>query len=202
MPYALQSLFILIAPALFAASIYMTLGRVIRRVQGEKHSLVRVNWLTKTFVIGDISSFIIQCGASGLMFQNSTRKLGEDIVIGGLFVQIIMFALFFLTAVIFHVRIRRLPTPTSATTAVPWEQILYMLYAVSALILFRSIFRAIEYIMGQDGYPLEHEWTLYIFDSVPMFAVTVIFFIWYPSRIQGADEQPDGRPMANLYSEV
>lgn len=180
----------------------MTLGRVIRCVKGEEHSLVRVNWLTKTFVFGDVASFLIQCGASGLMFQNSTRKLGENIVIVGLFVQIIMFALFFLTAIIFHVRINKLPTPTSASTAAPWEQILYMLYAVSALVLFRSIFRAIEYIMGQNGYPLEHEWTLYIFDSVPMFAVTVIFFLWYPGRIQQGLEQPDSRPMANLYSEV
>ena len=30
----------------------------------------------------------------------------------------------------------------------------------------RSIFRVIEYAMGQKGYLLSHEWTMYTFDSL------------------------------------
>lgn len=45
----------------------------------------------------------------------------------------------------------------------PWKQHLYTLYTVSLLIMARSIFRVVEYAMGQDGYPLTHEWTLYVF---------------------------------------
>lgn len=40
MPYIIQNLLILVAPALFAASIYMTLGRIMRAVKGERLSLV------------------------------------------------------------------------------------------------------------------------------------------------------------------
>jgi hypothetical protein len=32
-----------------------------------------------------------------------------------------------------------------------------MLYAVSLLILARSVFRVFEFVMGDYGYPLEHE---------------------------------------------
>lgn len=39
--------------------------------------------------------------------------------------------------------------------------------------------------MGQSGYPLKHEWTLYIFDALLMFIVTVVFWWWYPSRLVG-----------------
>ena len=60
-----------------------------------------------------------------------------------------------------------------------------MLYTVSALIMIRSIFRAVEYLMGMDGYPLTHEWTLYCFDSVLMLSVTVVFFLRYPSELKG-----------------
>jgi hypothetical protein len=103
MPYIFQNFFILVAPALFAASIYMTLGRIIRSVKGERLSLVRVDWLTKTFVIGDAMSFMIQSGSAGLMFSSSTINIGQAMVVGGLFIQIIMFGLFALTAIIFQV---------------------------------------------------------------------------------------------------
>jgi RTA1 like protein len=61
-----------------------------------------------------------------------------------------------------------------------------MLYGVSGLIMVRSIFRVVEYLMGNDGYPLSHEWTLYIFDTLLMLSVTIIFYIRYPSKIQQA----------------
>lgn len=38
--------------------------------------------------------------------------------------------------------------------------------------------------MGQGGYPSNHEWTLYTFDSMLMFSVMVIFCVWYPSRVR------------------
>lgn len=61
-PYIIQSILILIAPALMAASIYMILGRIILLTEGEVHSLVRREWLTKTFVLGDVLSFLMQSG--------------------------------------------------------------------------------------------------------------------------------------------
>ena len=71
-PYVMQSSLLLIAPALFAASIYMALGRIIVLVHGEKHSIIRVSWLTKIFVTGDVLSFLMQ--SSGM----SSRCLSEQ----------------------------------------------------------------------------------------------------------------------------
>jgi hypothetical protein len=56
----MQSLLLLLAPALFAASIYMVLGRIIRLTDGEAYSLIRVSRLTKIFVAGDVLSFLVQ----------------------------------------------------------------------------------------------------------------------------------------------
>lgn len=72
MPYAMQSVFILLAPSLFAASIYMVLGRLIRRVDGDSRSLIQSTKLTKVFVIGDILAFLIQ---SGGMYNNNTLSM-------------------------------------------------------------------------------------------------------------------------------
>jgi hypothetical protein len=183
MPYAIQNVFILLGPALFAASIYMCLGRIIRAVGGERHSLFRPSRLTKIFVSGDVLSFVVQGGAAGLMVTGKNAKTGEGMVVGGLMIQIIMFALFAITAVMFQKRIERSPTPGSTSSALPWKKSMRMLYIVSALIMVRSIFRVVEYAMGNSGYPLKHEWTLYIFDSTLMFFVMVVYFIWYPTWI-------------------
>lgn len=68
MPYALQSLFILLAPSFFAASVYMILGRIIRQVDGNSNSLIRASRLTKIFVCGDVLSFLIQSAGTKIFF--------------------------------------------------------------------------------------------------------------------------------------
>jgi hypothetical protein len=66
----MQSALILIAPAFFAASIYMELGRLIQMLRAENNSLVPVRWLTRTFVAGDVLSFLMQAsGMSKILFS-------------------------------------------------------------------------------------------------------------------------------------
>jgi len=56
----MQSVLLLVAPALFAASIYMELGRIVLMVDGERSLFIRRTWLTKLFVAGDVLSFLMQ----------------------------------------------------------------------------------------------------------------------------------------------
>lgn len=107
MPYCIQNVFILLGPTLFAATVYMTLGRIIRSIHAEQYSIVRVNWLTKTFVMGDVFSFLTQGTAAGLMATGGNASLGQNLVIAGLVIQVVMFALFIITAVIFQMRMHQ-----------------------------------------------------------------------------------------------
>ena len=123
----MQALLILVAPALFAASIYIILGRIILLVDGERYSLVRQKWLTKVFVAGDVFSFLVQSGGK-LWIESPTidrklilrcvtgggiqakgtldaQKLGEKLILGGLFVQLLFFAFFVIVAGVFHHRL-------------------------------------------------------------------------------------------------
>lgn len=168
----------------------MTLSRIIRCVKGEHLSIVRAKWLTRIFVIGDLLSLSVQGGGAGLT-NPSLVKFGEKLIIAGLFIQLVLLGLFFATAVVFDRRLRERPTRESYTTNAPWRQTLYMIYAVSALIFARSIFRVVEYIQGHNGYTLTHEWTLYVFDGVLMLVVSVAFWFWYPGYIQQTKEDSD-----------
>ena len=61
MPYIIQSVFILLSPALFSASIYVILGRIIQLTDGGSHAIIRNRRITKTFVTGDLVCLFMQC---------------------------------------------------------------------------------------------------------------------------------------------
>jgi hypothetical protein len=65
-PFMMQSVLLLVAPALFAASIYMELGRIVLMVEGERSLFIRRTWLTKLFVTGDVLSFLMQSSGESL----------------------------------------------------------------------------------------------------------------------------------------
>lgn len=59
-PYIQQTLLLLLAPALFAASVYMMLGRIVVLLDAEHLCIIKKKWLTKLFVCGDVLSFTVQ----------------------------------------------------------------------------------------------------------------------------------------------
>lgn len=79
-PFIMQSLLILLAPALFAASIYIILGRIILMTDGERYSLVRQKWLTKIFVAGDVLSFLMQGSGMSNTMQNTSMCSADNVI--------------------------------------------------------------------------------------------------------------------------
>ncbi|KAF4434514.1 RTM1 [Fusarium acutatum] len=188
-PYIIQAIFLLVAPALYAASIYMELGRIIIMVEGESRSLIPLKWLTKIFVIGDVLSFFLQGGGGGYQSSGTLEALdlGAKIIIGGLFVQLIFFGVFIIIAVAFNRSINS--SPTGRSHVVPWKKHIYVLYAGSVLIMVRSIFRAVEYLQGNDGFLLKHEVYLYVFDAILMILVMILFSWYHPAEISAIISQ-------------
>lgn len=179
-PYIMQTLLLLLAPALYAASIYMILGRIIVLTEGERYSLIPRKWLAKIFIAGDVISFMMQ-GAGGGIMSTGSAESGKKIIVGGLFVQIFVFGFFVVVALMFQTRGRAHLQHVSAK--VPWQKHIYTLYATSILILIRSVFRVVEYLQGNAGYLLRHEVFLYVFDSVLMLAVMIAMNIVHPGDI-------------------
>lgn len=208
-PFLIQTLFILLAPALFAASIYMELGRIILLVDGEEHSVIRRRWLTKLFVLGDLLSFMTQSSGESpesmlrvfvqvnrigligiiggsLMASGKQEDMdnGAHIVVGGLLVQIFFFSFFMTVMIIFDRRMKKRPTEKYSSLFPTARKHMRALYASSTLIMIRNIFRTIEYVQGEKGYLLRHEYYLYIFDAVFMFGVLLVFNVVHPSEVK------------------
>lgn len=184
--FVMQAILILVAPALFAASIYMILGRLIRALGAEHLSLIPVKWVTKVFVTGDVIAFGLQAGGGGIQSAGTLDlyELGEKIIIAGLFVQIAIFGFFVVTAFLFHSRMIKTSYAEMNHGAIAWRRHLWVLYVTSALILIRSIFRIVEYLQGNNGYLISHEVFIYVMDALLMAIVMAIFAVWYIDDLQ------------------
>lgn len=132
----------------------------------------------KTFVL---TAFSIGGGYQAAGSLDALNN-GAKVIVVGLFVQLIFFGFFGIVAVAFDIAIHQSPTWQSQTHSL-WRRHMWALYAGSTLIMVRSVFRAVEYLQGFDGYLLSHEAYLYIFDAVLMFLVMVLFNYVHPSEI-------------------
>ncbi|KAF2003934.1 RTA1 like protein [Amniculicola lignicola CBS 123094] len=182
-PFLIQTILILLAPILFAASVYMFLGRIIRTTGRTSYSILRITWLTTVFVTGDVVCFIIQLIGASIMgngTSQSTRNLGSAIIMTGLVVQVMIFGFFLAVGIIFHRRMKRGPGSKGSFN---WEKYMVSLYIVSLIITFRNLFRVIEYALGDDGYLLKNEWPTYCFDAVPMAGVLAMCESWYVGNL-------------------
>lgn len=193
-PYVLQSTLLLIAPILFAASLYMTLSRIIRSVHGESYSLIPPPWLTRIFVFGDMSSFFIQSRGAGIRVQtgrgnSNISPTGAKIIVSGLVLQIAILAIYMATTMLFHSTFG--PVAASNAVQIPWRQSMYMLYATSVLIMARNVYRIVEYAIGSDGYLLNHEWPVFFFDTGLMVLTMVIFYLRCPSTTRRLSDKLD-----------
>ena len=115
--------------------------------------------------------------------KNSNATLGQDIIVAGLFIQIVGFGIFILVSLLFHKRMHANPTLVSMQPDMPWQKHVYTLYFASLLIMIRSIVRVIEYVQGNAGYILSHEVFLYIFDGTMMFIAVAVFNVIHPSEL-------------------
>ena len=58
--YIAMDSFVVLSPATFLAFNYITYGRLIRLCVGRKHSLLRPEYVGRTFVLSDIFTFFVQ----------------------------------------------------------------------------------------------------------------------------------------------
>ncbi|CAG7999411.1 unnamed protein product [Penicillium salamii] len=192
-PFEIQTLLIFLAPILFAASVYMFLGRVIRKSGHPELSFIRIKWVTPIFVVGDIFCFFVQAiGVVILLRAESESKLNlaKGIILAGLALQLFFFAVFFLVAVVFHIRLNSRAGEKAVFSGVNLIIRLWNLYLCSFLITVRNIYRLVEYATGTDAYLSKVEWPTYVLDVGLMLVIMVISNFWYFPKSEDMYEPP------------
>lgn len=180
-PFIVQSILLLIAPALMVATIYMLFGRMLILLRCTHLSIIPSRYGITIFVIGDIFSFVLQGLGGGLMADENETTTGSHIIVVGLFIQIAFFALFVINEVIFSYKVKFVCPPVTGCAVKTWKAFNLNLLICSILILLRSIVRVIEFIQGHNGYINSHEYFIYVFDAIPMLLTVSSFVISMPS---------------------
>lgn len=110
---------------------------------GSSYSVLRPNLITYIFVGCDVASIATQGIGSAVLFQEGTNlkklKSGRVILIAGLFIQIIAFAVFLAVAAIFD---RKSHNALKLRVA-KLRPLMNAFYISGALILLRSIYRVV-----------------------------------------------------------
>lgn len=184
--WALQAFLIICAPPMISATVYMSLGRLIRALDARDNALMSPRATTPLFVLGDLVAFISQLAGIGLQAARSAsaNATGKKVVLAGLIFQLFLFGFFIMNIWIFHRKNSRNPTQLSQDPQVPdWYRSVYGLYVASGCILLRNLVRVIEYAEGGQGPITTHEVYLYILDATLMWLAMTVLLCVHPGKL-------------------
>ncbi|CAF1519649.1 unnamed protein product [Rotaria magnacalcarata] len=178
---------IILAPIFNAAIEYVLIGRLMHAV-GDQYSLVKPNLVAWIFIVCDIISMLVQSAGAGVLTSAGANlqnlETGENILLGGLGVNLASFTLFCLQLFYFDYLTRKSP-PVFLNGSIyqrRWRLFLYVIYISSFFVLVRQIYRVIEFSQGFTGYLAVHEIYFYIFDTIPIFVSSAVYTIFFPGN--------------------
>ena len=198
-PFIIQNLLLLSAAPFLAATVYMSLARIILALDARRHALISPRWVTFLYVTVDIGCIATQIAGSIIPASGDpdATVLAQKLLTGGLVAQIVALGFFVLMCWYVHRRVRR-ETPNKGSGGgggggvsgllrggwtANWENYFRALEAVTILILVRSVVRSVEFLQGPEGVVASHEVFVYLFDAVLMMFVMLAFLILHPGRL-------------------
>jgi len=142
----------------------------------------------------------------------STQQLGLHIYMGGVGLQLLFICVFIALAIQFQKKIYAVLHQMGATRPTllstlrngssmknnAYEEmstdesykaperalhLLYIIYTVLGLIIFRNVYRLIEFSQGVLSNITTHEWYAYVFDAVPMLFALIILAWFHPGKV-------------------
>lgn len=188
--FIIQTILLLIAPAVMAASCYMAFGRVVLWVVPPSYQTFRHLWMparhiTPLFVSFDVLSLLVQGIGGGIVASANTdsqANRGKNIVLIGLGIQLFTFGFFVLASSRFNFLLRSKLRNEALPRDTNWPLLLIIINTSSFIILVRSISRFLQYALGVHNVLSDSEAYFYCLDAVPIYFVVVTFICFYPAQ--------------------
>lgn len=119
-----------------------------------------------------------------MLTSDGKEALGKNILLLGLFLQLLSFGFFLVVSAVFYYRVER-----SGKAPVPnyekhhWTTMMKVLYFAAVLIIARCVFRVIEFTSDSTSGVRKNEIYAYCFDAAPMLLVQSVFHIYHGGMV-------------------
>ncbi|KAI0724596.1 RTA1-domain-containing protein [Cerioporus squamosus] len=208
MPFIIQTSILVLAPTPFVAALFIGFGRITGRL-GAEYSRLSPALYSKIFLTGDIISLLVQGSGGGIAAGGSDdpdkARLGSNIIIAGLVVQIISMSVFcfFMSEYVWR-RVNDRPFHKlaygEAAVRVPVDRHMKMLLAgitiSTVLIYIRSVYRIIEFADGFNG-KIAHTQVLFnVFDGMLVTLSMYTLNFMHPGQLLVATQQMQSYALA------
>lgn len=140
--FDMQIVCLIIAPAFFAAAIYLTLKH-ITLCFGLEYSLIKPKYYTWIFISCDIMSLILQGAGGGISAtaeSSNKQKTGNDLALAGIIFQVFTLICFGTLAILYYVRRRAGQSPLSKDADSFKERTSFKLFLTSLVVAYLCIF--------------------------------------------------------------
>ncbi|KAK6353962.1 hypothetical protein TWF730_008382 [Orbilia blumenaviensis] len=185
--FIIQICCLTVAPACYAAGIYLCLARIVIAF-GEEISRIKPRWYTYIFVACDLISLITQSVGGAIASTADTEKnskLGADITLGGLAFQVFTLTLFMVLCGEFAWRCwsRRDMFDEKQRGLRESRRFKYFLYAMAAATFFiyvRCVYRVAELSEGWNGPLMTNEIYLITLEATMVILACFALNIFHP----------------------
>lgn len=180
--FVIQYFFIVVAPVLFSAGIYLILNKIM--LAGNVKGLLTAKAILAVFIVFDVVTTIIQiAGAASIgnaESQGQDPTKANDVLLAGLAIQVASFAFFIIVLTAFVGRFLKSVAEKSEAFRNHSNRIVWILIITSSLVELRTIFRLLETAQGVLGFLSTHENYFATLEYLPIILVVVIFNIFHP----------------------
>jgi preprotein translocase subunit SecG len=146
--FQIQICCLIIAPAFFAAGIYLTLKHFVIMF-GEGWSRLRPAWYTYIFIAGDIFSLVLQGAGGGIAATadsgSSMLDVGTNLMITGVIFQVVILFVFACLVVEYAIRTNRRTDQLSAEALALFHNTKFRLFVGSMFVAYLGIFTRCVY---------------------------------------------------------
>jgi hypothetical protein len=180
--FVVEYFFIVTAPVLISASIYVCLTKLITWAEAEgtdisnRSRFLRRKFILLTFISVDVVTTAMQVTGAGIIGGATSKQkdptTGNNVLLAGLAIQTAAFAVFLVLLIVVTFAIcKSMKTPFLAVLPI-----------ASVLVFVRTIFRLVETSQGVFGYLSTHEGFFAGLEFAPMVVAVWLLAIWYPGR--------------------
>ncbi|WWC86354.1 uncharacterized protein L201_001227 [Kwoniella dendrophila CBS 6074] len=182
--YIVCYLFVVLSPCAFLAGDYILLGRLVTYLDKNEHlKPLRGSWVSWTFIVSDIATFLIQAAGGGLSISKvpKTAEAGGHIFLAGIAAQLASFVLFSFMWILFGYRAWKNDKELWNNTP-GWKSLYWAMGFTCICFVIRSIFRTVELSQGYIGYLATHEGYYLGFDTLALLLGIATYCYFWPGK--------------------